>query len=77
MWSRRWSRPLTDDSSIDQIMSSVFGDYLPQGDSPRRISSPQVLDTVPSLFDENNDLISFLIIFEAGLAMSNKKLPWI
>ncbi|GFV16543.1 hypothetical protein TNCV_4417321 [Trichonephila clavipes] len=29
---------LTDDSSIDQIMSSVFGDYLPQAGFPRRIS---------------------------------------
>ncbi|GFX44385.1 uncharacterized protein TNCV_2409161 [Trichonephila clavipes] len=51
---------LTDDSSIDQIMSSVFGDYLHQGIPSAHSQEPQVLDTVPSLFDESNDLISFL-----------------
>ncbi|GFU90332.1 uncharacterized protein TNCV_4947141 [Trichonephila clavipes] len=66
---------LTDDSSIDQIMSSVFGDYLPQGIPSAHIQEPQVLDTVPSLFDENNDLISFLDYFEAGLAMEQQETP--
>ncbi|GFU96996.1 hypothetical protein TNCV_3788221 [Trichonephila clavipes] len=66
---------LTDDSSIDQIMSSVFGDYLPQGIPSAHIQDPQVLDTVPSLFDENNDLISFLDYFEAGLAMEQQETP--
>ncbi|GFV61647.1 uncharacterized protein TNCV_188051 [Trichonephila clavipes] len=66
---------LTDDSSIDQIMSSVFGDYLPQGIPSAHIQEPQVLDTVPSLFDENNDLISFLDHFEAGLAMEQQETP--
>ncbi|GFW89586.1 uncharacterized protein TNCV_1024701 [Trichonephila clavipes] len=66
---------LTDDSSIDQIMSSVFGDYLPQGIPSAHIQEPQVLDTVPSLFDESNDLISFLDHFEAGLAMEQQETP--
>ncbi|GFX64096.1 uncharacterized protein TNCV_1986211 [Trichonephila clavipes] len=66
---------LTDDSSIDQIMSSVFGDYLPQGIPSAHSQDPQVLDTVPSLFDENNDLISFLDYFEAGLAMEQQETP--
>ncbi|GFT40749.1 hypothetical protein TNCV_4042391 [Trichonephila clavipes] len=47
---------LTDDSSIDQIMSSVFGDYSHQGIPSAHSQEPQVLDTVPSLFDESNDL---------------------
>ncbi|GFS59655.1 hypothetical protein TNCV_1795461 [Trichonephila clavipes] len=68
---------LTDDSSIDQIMSSVFGDYLPQGIPSAHIQEPQVLDTVPSLFDESNDLISFLDHFEAGLAIEQQETPWI
>ncbi|GFW22547.1 uncharacterized protein TNCV_3364591 [Trichonephila clavipes] len=66
---------LTDDSSIDQIMSSVFGEYLPQGIPSAHIQEPQVLDTVPSLFDESNDLISFLDHFEAGLAMEQQETP--
>ncbi|GFS59643.1 hypothetical protein TNCV_1795351 [Trichonephila clavipes] len=68
---------LTDDSSIDQIMSSVFGDYLPQGIPSAHSQEPQVLDTVPSLFDESNDLISFLDHFEAGLAIEQQETPWI
>ncbi|GFX85825.1 uncharacterized protein TNCV_2472271 [Trichonephila clavipes] len=47
---------LTDDSSIDQIMSSVFGDYLHQGIPSAHIQEPQVLDTVPSLFDARSHL---------------------
>ncbi|GFX71802.1 uncharacterized protein TNCV_2010391 [Trichonephila clavipes] len=66
---------LTDDSSIDQIMSSVFGDYLHQGIPSAHIQEPQVLDTVPSLFDESNDLISFLDHFEAGLAIEQQEAP--
>ncbi|GFX49252.1 hypothetical protein TNCV_294171 [Trichonephila clavipes] len=66
---------LTDDSSIDQIMSSVFGEYLPQGIPSAHIQEPQVLDTVPSLFDESNDLISFLDHFEAGLAIEQQEAP--
>ncbi|GFT40956.1 hypothetical protein TNCV_4953101 [Trichonephila clavipes] len=50
----------TDDYSMDQILSSVFGDYLQQGIPLAHTQEPQVLDTVPSLFDESNDLISFL-----------------
>ncbi|GFV61547.1 hypothetical protein TNCV_92511 [Trichonephila clavipes] len=57
---------LMDASSMDQIMASVFGDYTPQGIPPAHIQEPQVLDTVPSLFDESNDLISFLDNFETG-----------
>ncbi|GFT68717.1 uncharacterized protein TNCV_684091 [Trichonephila clavipes] len=64
---------LTDDSSMDQIMSSVFGDYLQQGIPSAHCQEPQVLDTVPSLFDESNDLISFLDHFEAGLAIEQQE----
>ncbi|GFX34240.1 uncharacterized protein TNCV_3225901 [Trichonephila clavipes] len=66
---------LTDDSSIEQIMSSVFGDYLHQGIPSAHSQEPQVLDTVPSLFDESNDLISFLDHFEAGLAIEQQETP--
>ncbi|GFX18883.1 uncharacterized protein TNCV_321881 [Trichonephila clavipes] len=66
---------LTDDSSIDQIMSSVFGDYLTQGIPSAHSQEPHVLDTVPSLFDESNDLISFLDHFEAGLAIEQQETP--
>ncbi|GFS93774.1 hypothetical protein TNCV_798741 [Trichonephila clavipes] len=66
---------LTDDSSMDQIMSSVFGDYLQQGIPSAHSQEPQVLDTVPSLFDESNDLISFLDHFEAGLAIEQQEAP--
>ncbi|GFV20279.1 hypothetical protein TNCV_20021 [Trichonephila clavipes] len=65
----------TDDSSVDQILSSVFGDYLPQGIPLAHTQEPQVLDTVPSLFDESNDLISFLDHFEAGLAIEQQETP--
>ncbi|GFW70162.1 hypothetical protein TNCV_4467211 [Trichonephila clavipes] len=60
-----------DASSIDQIMSSVFGDIsqLP----PVHTQEPQLLDTVPSLFDESNDLISFLDNFETGLAIEQQE----
>ncbi|GFS50586.1 uncharacterized protein TNCV_2042041 [Trichonephila clavipes] len=67
----------TDDYSMDQIMSSVFGDYLQQGIPLAHIQEPQVLDAVPSLFDESNDLISFLDHFEAGLAIEQQETPWI
>ncbi|GFX70243.1 hypothetical protein TNCV_4616801 [Trichonephila clavipes] len=54
---------LMDDSSIDQIKSSVFRDCSQQGPTPAHTEDPQLLDTVPSLFDKSNDLISFLDIF--------------
>ncbi|GFU00045.1 hypothetical protein TNCV_2345901 [Trichonephila clavipes] len=62
-----------DDSLIDQIMSSVFGgcSQLPQAHT----QEPQLLDTVPSLFDESNDLISFLDNFETGLAIQQQEAP--
>ncbi|GFU02118.1 hypothetical protein TNCV_533321 [Trichonephila clavipes] len=66
---------LTDDSSMDQIMSSVFGDYLQQGIPSAHTQEPQVLDMVPSLFDESNDLISFLDHFETGLALEQQEAP--
>ncbi|GFW36774.1 uncharacterized protein TNCV_4348151 [Trichonephila clavipes] len=66
---------LTDDSSIDQIMSSVFGDYLHQGIPSAHSQEPQVLDTMPSLFDESNDSISFLDHFEAGLDIEQQETP--
>ncbi|GFS96580.1 hypothetical protein TNCV_3943721 [Trichonephila clavipes] len=56
-------------------MSSVFGDYLHQGIPSAHSQEPQVLDTVPSLFDESNDLISFLDHFEAGLAIEQQEAP--
>ncbi|GFU55848.1 hypothetical protein TNCV_2255391 [Trichonephila clavipes] len=65
----------TDDSSVDQIMSSVFRDYLQQGIPSAHTQEPQVLDTVPSLFDESNDLISFLDHFEAGLFIEQQEAP--
>ncbi|GFX74728.1 uncharacterized protein TNCV_3121581 [Trichonephila clavipes] len=65
----------TDDYSMDQIMSSVFGDYLQQGIPSVHTQEPQVLDTVPSLFDESNDIISFLDHFEAGLALEQQEAP--
>ncbi|GFS98723.1 uncharacterized protein TNCV_1079441 [Trichonephila clavipes] len=66
---------LTDDSSIDQIMSSVFGDCSQQGLPPAHTQESQLLDTVPSLFDESNDLISFLDHFETGLAIEQQETP--
>ncbi|GFT23900.1 hypothetical protein TNCV_3207591 [Trichonephila clavipes] len=56
-------------------MSSVFGDYLQQGIPSAHSKEPQVLDTVPSVFDESNDLISFLDHFEAGLAIEQQEAP--
>ncbi|GFX06215.1 uncharacterized protein TNCV_642601 [Trichonephila clavipes] len=67
---------LTDDSSIDQIMSSVFGDYLHQGIPLAHTQEPHLLDTVPFLFDESNDLISFSDHFEARLALEQQEPPW-
>ncbi|GFW88546.1 uncharacterized protein TNCV_828151 [Trichonephila clavipes] len=66
---------LMDASSMDQKMASVFGDYTPQGIPPAHTEEPQVLDTVPSLFDESNDLISFLEHFETGLALEQQEAP--
>ncbi|GFW30377.1 uncharacterized protein TNCV_453151 [Trichonephila clavipes] len=64
-----------DDSSIYQIMSSVFGDCSQQGLPPAHTQEPQLLDTVPSLFDESNDLLSFLDHFETGLAIEQQETP--
>ncbi|GFX42404.1 hypothetical protein TNCV_1519681 [Trichonephila clavipes] len=68
---------LTDDSSIDQIMSSVFGDCSQQGIlAPRLIpKNPLVLDTVPSLSGESNALILFLDHFEIVLAKVQQETP--
>ncbi|GFV71830.1 hypothetical protein TNCV_2457651 [Trichonephila clavipes] len=66
---------LMDASSMDQIMASVFGDYLPQGIPPAHTQEPQVLDTVLSLFDESNDLILFLDHFETGFAIEQQEAP--
>ncbi|GFT61424.1 uncharacterized protein TNCV_4371141 [Trichonephila clavipes] len=57
---------LTDDSLIDQIKSSVFGDCSQQGPPPAHTQEPQLLDTVPSLLDESNYLISFLDHLKQG-----------
>ncbi|GFY11519.1 hypothetical protein TNCV_3183571 [Trichonephila clavipes] len=65
----------TDDYSMDQILLSVFGDYLQQGILLAHTQEPQVLYAVPSLFDESNDLISFLDHFEAGLALEPQEIP--
>ncbi|GFW33617.1 hypothetical protein TNCV_2211491 [Trichonephila clavipes] len=56
-------------------MSSVFGDCSQQGLPPVHTEEPQFLDTVPSLFDESNDLISFLDNFETGLAIEQQETP--
>ncbi|GFW24877.1 uncharacterized protein TNCV_3846111 [Trichonephila clavipes] len=66
---------LMDASSMDQIMASVFGDYTLQGIPPAHTQEPQGLDTVPSLFDESYDLISFLDHFETGCALEQKEAP--
>ncbi|GFW21791.1 hypothetical protein TNCV_1235161 [Trichonephila clavipes] len=66
---------LTDDSLLDQILSSVFEDYLQQGIPSAHTQEPQVLDTGPSLFDESNHLISFLDYSEAGLALEQQEAP--
>ncbi|GFV75635.1 hypothetical protein TNCV_2240841 [Trichonephila clavipes] len=62
-----------DENSIDQIMSSVSGDFskLP----PAHTQEPQLLETVPSLFDETNDLISFMDNLEKGLAIEQQQAP--
>ncbi|GFU24932.1 hypothetical protein TNCV_339861 [Trichonephila clavipes] len=61
---------LKHDSSIDHIMLSIFGDITQQGIQapPAHTQELQVLDTVPLLFDESNDLISFFDHFQTGLA---------
>ncbi|GFU33745.1 hypothetical protein TNCV_2048061 [Trichonephila clavipes] len=56
-------------------MSSVFGDCSQQGLSPAHTQEPHLLDTVPFLFDESNDLISFLDNFETGLAIEQQETP--
>ncbi|GFU01466.1 uncharacterized protein TNCV_4877061 [Trichonephila clavipes] len=58
---------------MDQIMASVSGDcsQLP----PAHTQEPQLLDTVPSLFDESNDLISFLDNFETEFAIEQHEAP--
>ncbi|GFX93232.1 uncharacterized protein TNCV_4761111 [Trichonephila clavipes] len=61
-----------DDYSVDQILSSEIGNYLKQGIPLAHILEPQVLDSLPSLFDESNDLISFLDNFETGLALEQE-----
>ncbi|GFW64486.1 hypothetical protein TNCV_813211 [Trichonephila clavipes] len=68
---------LMDNSSMDQIMSSVFGDYSQQviQAPPDHTQEHQVLDTVPSLFDESNYLISFLYHFETKLAREQQEIP--
>ncbi|GFY09809.1 integrase catalytic domain-containing protein [Trichonephila clavipes] len=42
---------------------------------PAHTQEPQLLDTVPSLFDESNDPISFLHHFETGLAIEQQETP--
>ncbi|GFX25719.1 hypothetical protein TNCV_4337031 [Trichonephila clavipes] len=68
---------LTDESSMDQIMLSVFGDCSQQGIQalPAHTQEPQVLHTWPSLFDESNDLIPFLDHLETGLAREQQETP--
>ncbi|GFV08703.1 hypothetical protein TNCV_4055871 [Trichonephila clavipes] len=65
---------LMEDSSIDQIMSSVFGDCSQL--LPAYTKEPQLLDTVPSLFEESNDFIWFLDNFETGLTIKQQEAPW-
>ncbi|GFT74804.1 uncharacterized protein TNCV_2516951 [Trichonephila clavipes] len=68
-------RTLMDDSSMDQIVSSVFENYFQQGIPPAQTKEPEMLETVPSLFDESNILISFLDHFERGLAIEQQETP--
>ncbi|GFT46458.1 hypothetical protein TNCV_1962491 [Trichonephila clavipes] len=79
-WGRDFgANPYTDDSSMDQIMSFVFGDYSQQviqaPPAPETPLEPQVFDTVPSLFDESNDLFSFFDHFQTGLAREQQETP--
>ncbi|GFX70707.1 hypothetical protein TNCV_1032351 [Trichonephila clavipes] len=57
-------------------MSTVFGDCSEQGIQapPVHTQEPQVLDTVPSVFDESNDLILFLDHFETGLSREQQEI---
>ncbi|GFV56143.1 hypothetical protein TNCV_1489201 [Trichonephila clavipes] len=57
---------LTDAASLDQLMSFVFGEELAP---PSHTRESQLLHTVPSIFDGNNDLISFLDEFERELGI--------
>ncbi|GFX70529.1 hypothetical protein TNCV_875031 [Trichonephila clavipes] len=57
---------LTDAASLDQLMSFAFGEELAP---PAYTQKPQLLSIVPSIFDGNNDLISFLDEFERKLGM--------
>ncbi|GFW62926.1 hypothetical protein TNCV_4452751 [Trichonephila clavipes] len=66
---------LMDDSSIYQIMSSVFGDCYQQWLPPAHTQEPQLLETVPSLLYKSNDLISFLDHFETGLTLEQQETP--
>ncbi|GFW42065.1 hypothetical protein TNCV_1905231 [Trichonephila clavipes] len=59
---------LTDAASIDQLMSFVFEEETAH---PAHTQEPQLLHTVPSIFDGNNDLISFLDEFERELGMES------
>ncbi|GFX16682.1 hypothetical protein TNCV_2388261 [Trichonephila clavipes] len=75
LWSRLWRRPLW--TTLQWIKS-----WLPCLETtrhtgfPRLIpNNPQMLDTVPSLFDESNDRISFLDYFETGLAIEQQEAP--
>ncbi|GFU91752.1 hypothetical protein TNCV_3994541 [Trichonephila clavipes] len=52
-------------------MSFVFGECSP----PAHTQEPQLLDTVPSLFDESNDLISFLYNFQTVLPIEQQEAP--
>ncbi|GFT72686.1 hypothetical protein TNCV_755911 [Trichonephila clavipes] len=56
-------------------MSSVFGDCSQQVLPPAHTQEPQLLDTVPSLFDESNDLILFFDNFETWLAIEQLEAP--
>ncbi|GFX65817.1 hypothetical protein TNCV_2043501 [Trichonephila clavipes] len=56
-------------------MSSVFGDCSQQGLPPAHTQEPQVFDTLPSLFDEGNYLISLLDHFETGLSIQQQETP--
>ncbi|GFX71118.1 hypothetical protein TNCV_3648831 [Trichonephila clavipes] len=52
--------------SLDQLMSFVFEE---EPAPPAHTLEPQLLHMVPSIFDGNNDLISFVDEFERELGM--------
>ncbi|GFW03014.1 hypothetical protein TNCV_156341 [Trichonephila clavipes] len=63
---------LTDVASLDKLISFVFGE---EPATPAHTHEPQLLHMVPSIFDRNNDLISFLVERELGTERLDLRMP--